>query len=110
MAAWVKRFPDEFYENVYRLKGWTWPGMSKNRYSVVGHYTNGVIFERLAPGLKDELNCRNPKDEKGTEKTSIILGSMSLEIICSRSRCLQCLHCNGRVYVKAETDGGSSSE
>lgn len=26
LAAWAKRFPDEFYENIYRLKGWPWPG------------------------------------------------------------------------------------
>lgn len=30
LAAWVKKFPDEFYENIYKLKGWRWPGMSKN--------------------------------------------------------------------------------
>ncbi len=22
LAAWVKKFPDEFYENIYKLKGW----------------------------------------------------------------------------------------
>ena len=32
LAAWVKKFPDEFYENIYKLRGWTWPGMGKNRY------------------------------------------------------------------------------
>jgi hypothetical protein len=65
LAAWVKTFPDEFYENIYRLKGWTWPGMSKNRYSVVAHYTNDLVYERLAPGLRAELEIRNPKNEKG---------------------------------------------
>jgi P63C domain len=35
LAAWAKKFPDEFYENIYKLKGWPWPGMGKNRYSVV---------------------------------------------------------------------------
>lgn len=39
LAAWVKRLPDEFYENIYKLKNWPWPGMGKNRYSVVGTYT-----------------------------------------------------------------------
>ena len=29
LAAWAKKFPDEFYENIYRLKGWPWPGMGK---------------------------------------------------------------------------------
>src|SRR6185437_11713803 len=46
LAAWAKKFPDEFYENIYRLKGWKWPGMSKNRYSVVAHYTNNLVYQR----------------------------------------------------------------
>jgi P63C domain len=25
LATWVKKFPDEFYENIYKFKGWTWP-------------------------------------------------------------------------------------
>ncbi|WP_186039117.1 P63C domain-containing protein [Burkholderia gladioli] len=65
LAAWVKKFPDEFYENIYKLKGWPWPGMSKNRYSVVGLYTRDLVFERIAPGLLPELERRLPKDEKG---------------------------------------------
>jgi hypothetical protein len=65
LAAWVKKFPDEFYENIYKLKGWKWPGMSKNRYSVVGHYTNNLVFDRLAPGLLKELKVRSPKNDKG---------------------------------------------
>jgi hypothetical protein len=65
LAVWFKRFPDEFYENIYKLKGWEWPGMKKNRYSVVGTYTNDLVWERIVPGLKEELNRRNPKNEKG---------------------------------------------
>ena len=65
LAAWFKRFPDEYYENIYNLKGWEWPGMSKNRYSVVAYYTNDLIYERMVPGLKEEFDRRNPKNEKG---------------------------------------------
>jgi hypothetical protein len=65
LAAWVKKFPDEFYENIYKLKGWRWPGMSKNRYSVVGHYTNNLVFERMAPGLLNQLQTKTPKNERG---------------------------------------------
>lgn len=65
LAAWVKRFPDEFYENIYKLKGWVWPGMGKNRYSVVGHYTNDLIWDRLGPGILKELQEKTPKNSKG---------------------------------------------
>ncbi len=65
LAAWAKTFPDEFYQNIYKLKNWPWPGMSKNRYSVVAHYTNDLVYERIAPGLRQELEKKNPKNERG---------------------------------------------
>lgn len=65
LAAWSKRFPDEFYENIYKLRDWEWPGMGKNRFSIVGTYTNDLLYGRIIPGLKEELEIRNPKNEKG---------------------------------------------
>jgi len=71
LAAWVKRFPDEFYENIYKLKNWVWPGMKKNRYSVVSHYTNDLIWSRLGPGVLEELQSKSPKNEKGQRPTKL---------------------------------------
>lgn len=68
LAAWAKRFPDEFYEQIFRLRGWQWKGMSINRPSVVAHYTKDLVYERLAPGILAELERRNPKDERGQRK------------------------------------------
>lgn len=68
LAAWSKKFPDEFYENIYKLKNWTWPGMKKNRYSVVAHYTNDLVYERLASGVLDELKSKSPKNNAGNRK------------------------------------------
>jgi hypothetical protein len=64
-AEWAKRFPDEFYRQMFRLRGWQWRGMRVNRPSVVGKYTNDLVYQRLAPGILDEMQKRNPKDEKG---------------------------------------------
>ena len=68
LAAWAKKFPDEFYENIYKLKGWSWPGMRKNRFSVVAHYTRDLVYERIAPSLLEELESKSPKDDKGKRK------------------------------------------
>jgi len=65
LAAWAKKFPDEFYENIYKLKNWPWPGMQKNRYSVVAHYTRNLVYERIAPGLLEELEKKTPPNERG---------------------------------------------
>jgi len=68
LAAWAKKFPDEFYENIYKLKGWEWPGMQKNRFSVVAHYTRDLVYERIAPSLLEELESKSPKDDRGKRK------------------------------------------
>lgn len=68
-AKWAKRFPDEFYELMFKLKGWQWKGMKVNRPSVVGKYTNDLVYERLAPGILTELKKINPPDEQGRRKS-----------------------------------------
>jgi hypothetical protein len=67
-AAWAKRFPDEFYQELFRLRGWQWKGMKVNRPQVVGKYTNDLVYERLAPGILKELEERNPKSSRGERK------------------------------------------
>jgi hypothetical protein len=68
LAAWAKRFPDEFYKEMFRLRGWPWPSLSGRRPSIVGKYTNDLVYERLAPGILEELESRNPKDERGNRR------------------------------------------
>ena len=68
LLKWAKRFPDDFYQEMFRLKQWEWRGMKVNRPSVVGHYTNDIVYDRLAPGVLDELRKINPPDETGHRK------------------------------------------
>ena len=42
--------------------------MKINRPSVVGKYTNDLVYERLAPGILEELKKRMPKTESGNDK------------------------------------------
>jgi hypothetical protein len=71
LAAWVQKFPEEFFVNIYRLKGWVWPGMKKNRYSVVGHYINDLVYKRLGPGVLEELIRKSPKNEHGNRQNRL---------------------------------------
>jgi hypothetical protein len=68
LAAWAKRFPDEFYQQVFRLRGWGWESMKGKRPQVVAKYTNDFVYARLAPGILDELQQINPADEKGRRR------------------------------------------
>ncbi len=67
-AAWAKRFPDEFYKEMFRLKGWQWKGMSINRPGVVGTYTRAIVYARLAPGVLEELEKKNPPLQSGRRR------------------------------------------
>lgn len=64
-AAWAKRFPDAFYREIFRLRGWPWNAMSVARPGVVGRYTNDIVYERLAPGILEELQKMNPSKDDG---------------------------------------------
>lgn len=63
--AWTKTFPDEFYREMFRLKRWTFDPSTVKKPSVIGRYTNDVVYERLAPGVLDELQKKNPVIKKG---------------------------------------------
>ena len=60
---WAKRFPDEFYKQIYRLKGWRWPAGVK-RTPLVGQITNSLVYDKLPPGVLAELRDRNPVIEE----------------------------------------------
>lgn len=68
-AAWAKRFPDEFYKQMFRLKGWVYPTEANSKPGIVGTYTNNIVYERLAPGLLEELETLNPKMDSGSRKS-----------------------------------------
>lgn len=68
LSVWAKRFPEEFYRQMFRLKRWQWKGMSLSRPSAIGKYTTDIVFERLVPGLLKELEAKPPKNGKRTKK------------------------------------------
>ncbi|MEN6451714.1 MAG: P63C domain-containing protein [Thermoguttaceae bacterium] len=59
-AAWARCFPAEFYQEIFRLRGWAWKGMRVNRPQCVARYTMDLVYARLAKGIVDELESRNP--------------------------------------------------
>lgn len=61
-ASWAKRFPDDFYQQIFRLRGWQWRGMKPNRPGAVANYTKDLVYARLAPGVLAELERINPLD------------------------------------------------
>ncbi len=62
LAAWAKRFPDEFYEHIFRLRNWKWKGRGTNPPQAVAGYTKDIVYARLAPGILEELEKKNPSE------------------------------------------------
>ena len=67
LQPWTKTFPYEFYAEIFRLKGWPGPDGVK-RPSVIGTYTNDIVYARLAPGVLDELKRINPPISPGRRR------------------------------------------
>lgn len=65
LRPWVKMFPDEFFKEIYRLENWQYRPGSNKRPSVVGRMINKYVYEQLPPGVLEELERRNPKNEHG---------------------------------------------
>lgn len=67
LAAWERMFEDEFYKEMFRLRGWDVADLSK-RPGVVGKWTADIIYSRLAPGVLERLQEIVPRDSKGRLK------------------------------------------
>ncbi len=68
LQPWTKTFPYEFYQLIYKLRGWPGPDGHK-RPPLIGLYTNQIVYDRLAPGVLDELKHRTPKLPSGKRRS-----------------------------------------
>ncbi len=64
LRRWVKTFPDDYFKELCRLKGIEFRSdMKLPQY--FGHYTNNIVYKRLAPAVLRELQQKNPKKGGG---------------------------------------------
>lgn len=67
LQPYVKTFPTDFYEQLFRLRNLPYPPEKQNyRPQYFGLLTNDIVYQRLAPGLLEELKKQAAKDEKRT--------------------------------------------
>ena len=69
---WVKTFDDEFYIQMFRLRGWDYNGRFKTPYA--GVLTNFLVYNRLPQGVLEELKKNNPILDKGYRKYKLHQG------------------------------------
>lgn len=56
------KFPISYYEQIYRVIGWKFDASSTARTSYIGKLTNRLIYDRMPPGVHDEIKRKNPTD------------------------------------------------
>ncbi|HYF54574.1 MAG TPA: P63C domain-containing protein [Salinarimonas sp.] len=71
LARWVKTFPDDYYENIYRIRKWKQSPLQGRRPQIVGKWTSDIVYARLAPGVLDRLREVTPRDDKGRFKNKL---------------------------------------
>ncbi len=62
---WALTFPLDFYKEIYRLRRWKFEPWNTKRPSVIAAWTDDFVYDRLAPGLTEELRAKNPVVDTG---------------------------------------------
>jgi P63C domain len=68
LRPWLRTFPDDFYQEMFRLRNMEYPTDTVQRPRYFGLLTNDIVYDRLAPGVTDELKKINPKTDSGRRK------------------------------------------
>jgi hypothetical protein len=69
LMPYFQRFPDEFFRQVYRIRGWEYKIGNNKRPQYVGIFINKYIYGELPRGVLDKLQELNPVTEAGYRKT-----------------------------------------
>ena len=66
LRPWQKTFPDIYYQQIFRLRGWDYTVTGiKKRPGVVGRWTTKFIYQQLPDGILEELKNKTPKTDAG---------------------------------------------
>jgi hypothetical protein len=73
LRKWARRFPFEYYTEIFRLRGWDQSELTPNspKPREVGRVTDDLIYQRLAPAVRAELRRLTPRNEKGYLKSKL---------------------------------------
>lgn len=60
LLPWTRRFPDAFYEQLHRVRGWPYQPGNNDRNGYIGKLTRALIYDPLPKGVREELERKNP--------------------------------------------------
>jgi P63C domain len=85
LLPWQKRFPNEYYEQICRLRGWNFDPLSQNRPQIIGKITNQIVYQLFPDQILDELKKLNPPNDSGNrphrfhQYLTLDIGNVNLE-------------------------------
>lgn len=68
LFQWHKTFPNDFFLEVYRLRGWIWTGERTAMPSWVGWFIAREVYAPICPGLLPLLQEKNPYRENSIQR------------------------------------------
>lgn len=60
LMPYTQRFPESFYSELHRVRGWKYAPGSSKRTHYIGKLTNELIYKQLPDGVLQELRSKNP--------------------------------------------------
>jgi len=71
LRPWVLTFENDYYQELFRLRGLSFPTDSVQKPQYFGILTNDIVYKRLAPGVLEELKKVVEKNAKGRPKNKL---------------------------------------
>jgi P63C domain len=71
LQPYIPTFSSDYYNEMFRLRGLSFPNDTVKRPQYFGILTNDIIYKRLAPGVLEELKKVTPKNINGKNKAKL---------------------------------------
>lgn len=76
LMPYTERFPEEFWHNMFRLRGWQYHRLSSGKGSpkgprYAGKLTDELVYKKLPPAVREELRKKCPTNEKYQRKDKL---------------------------------------
>lgn len=84
MREWVKTFDDHYYEQLCRLRKVPYPNEKHIYPSFLGNDTNNIIYDRLAPGIRQKLKEEQKRHKRKGKMHQYLTGDVGYPALIKR--------------------------
>ena len=71
LMPWTRKFPHEFFREVYRLHDWEYKSGSVKHPQYMGKFINKYIYDPFPAGVVEEMKRLLPKNEHGNRRAKL---------------------------------------